>query len=241
MPLLRIALGLVVGSLAALWLRRLAHRLPGASTPDATDGCPRCGAAPSLAGRIPLLAATPLGRCRQCGARGARSLWLDLSAVLGTAVVFWRAGGTPALYVALVVLWLAIAASAIDLRLRIIPNRLLAGAAILGLLAMLPLGEPAYVQGILGAAALLAIGAVLAVVGRGGFGLGDVKYLAVVGLLLGLRPGVLSLLLAVMLGGLYAAGLLATRRATRKDTIAFGPFIAIGSVIVALLLYTPPR
>jgi leader peptidase (prepilin peptidase)/N-methyltransferase len=51
----------------------------------------------------------------------------------------------------------------------------------------------------------------------------------------------LSLLLAVMLGGLYAAGLLATRRATRKDTIAFGPFIAIGSVIVALLLYTPPR
>ncbi len=230
-----IALGLVLGWVGAGLLTRLSEYLASGRALLGPPHCPGCGAA--LRGpNLPLVARS----CPACGARAKPPIWLEAAAIGGTAVVVWRLWGTPEIFVGVLVLWLAIASTAIDMRLRIIPNRLLAGAALLGLLAMIPLGAGAFAQGALGTVVLFAVAALLAVVGRGGFGFGDVKYLAVVGLLLGLDAGIVSLLAAVLLGGLYAAMLLATRRAGRKDTFAFAPFIAIGSVAVLMLWHLPP-
>ncbi len=229
--------GIGIGNLLSL----VTERLTQGAVALAPRSCGSCGAPLPLAGRLPALRSTRLGACARCGARPpASGLWLEAITV-GTAAVLWFQFGAGEWPAVLVVLWLAVAASAIDLRLRIIPNRLLLGAALLGLLALIPLGLPAYGQGALGGLVLFAVGALMAWLGRGGFGFGDVKYLAVVGLLLGLQAGLLSLLLAVLLGGLYAAALLATRRAGRKDTIAFGPFIALGSVAVALFVHVSGR
>lgn len=230
-----ITLGVVLGWIGAALLARLSDYLASGQALLGPSHCAGCGAV--LEGHdLPLVARS----CPACGTRTKPPIWLEAAAIAGTAGVSWRLWGTPEIFVGVLVLWLAIAASAIDLRLRIIPNRLLAGAALLGLCALIPLGAPAFAQGALGAAVLFAVAALLAVVGRGGFGFGDVKYLAVVGLLLGLDAGIVSLLAAVLLGGLYAAALLATRRAGRKDTIAFGPFIAIGSVAVLMIWHLPP-
>ncbi|MDA8346070.1 MAG: A24 family peptidase [Thermaerobacter sp.] len=233
MRFLAAGIGLLIGALVGDFLGLLVERLPSGQVVFGPRVCPTCGGPLSVSGRLPLIRyMSSCGRCGQRAPRGA--LWIEGFTAIGTAsVVLLRFGTWPA---ALIVLWLAIAATVIDLRHRIIPNRLLAGAALAGLVALIPAGPPAYMNGALGAGVLFAVGALLAVVGRGGFGFGDVKYLAVVGLLLGLQRGVVSLMLAVLLGGLYAAGLLATRKAGRKDTIAFGPFIAIGSLAVALLM-----
>ncbi|MBB2892575.1 prepilin peptidase [Flexivirga oryzae] len=78
---------------------------------------------------------------------------------------------------------------------------------------------------------------VLASPGGAGLGLGDVKLAAGLGVLLGrlswsaVLAGTVS---GFVLGGLWAAGLLLSRRATRHSHIAFGPFM-IGGAIVALL------
>jgi len=133
------------------------------------------------------------------------------------------------------VLWLGLAAGAIDVGRRVIPNRLLLAGLALGLLALWPIGLAAYVQGAVGAALLLALGIVVAWVGRGGFGMGDVKYLALAGGLLGWQRGLAALFIAVLGGGLYAAWLLLTRRASGKDAFAFGPFIALGTVLALAL------
>lgn len=93
----------------------------------------------------------------------------------------------------------------------------------------------AVVAGVaLGAAYLLLL---LLSRGGAGLGLGDVKLAVGLGVLLGWFSwsAVLSgTLLGFVLGGLWAAGLLVTRRATRQSYIAFGPFM-IGGAVLALL------
>ncbi len=233
-------LGLLVGYAAAALLIPLVEVLAGGGAASIFR-CRHCGGRLGALVQLPLVRHGPRGRCRRCDASPRRSeLWFELGALCGSGLLFGLRFGL-ALPLDLLVLWLGLAVAAVDMRRRIIPNRLLLAAAALGLLALLPLGGAAYLAGALGALLLLTIGLLIAWIGRGGFGLGDVKYLGVVGLMLGWQRGLATLFLAVLVGGLYAAGLLLTRRATGRDAFAFGPFIALASVAVVLLGATAAR
>lgn len=117
-----------------------------------------------------------------------------------------------------------------DLNQRIIPNRLLmASGFVLLMLAVLDNRVP---PSLLGAAALTGIA--LLGVASGGLGMGDLKYLAVIGLGLGPVAGLLALFLAALAAAVYHLPL-AVRKGP-KATFAFGPFIALGSVLAPLLL-----
>lgn len=127
--------------------------------------------------------------------------------------------------------WLAV----IDARTHRLPNRI-QYPAILALTASITL---AGIFGTLGLRGALLGGTgvgvslfLLAALG-GGLGFGDVK----LGVLLGLWSGwlepsgpLLFLLAAFLLGGVWALGLLATRRATAHDRVAFGPLLIAGAV-----------
>lgn len=136
------------------------------------------------------------------------------------------------------------ALTAIDLDVHRLPDaltfRLAPVAVVIAAVASVSTGHwfallRAVVAGaVLGAAYLL-----LLLVSRGGagLGLGDVKLALGLGTLLGWFSWstVLSGTFAgFILGGLWAAGLLITRRATRHSYIAFGPFM-IGGTVLALL------
>jgi len=69
---------------------------------------------------------------------------------------------------------------------------------------------------------------------RGWMGMGDAKLAAVIGLASGPGLGLLALWLAFLLGGLYGIALLVTGRATRRDAVPFGPFLAVAGVLAAL-------
>lgn len=66
---------------------------------------------------------------------------------------------------------------------------------------------------------------------RGGMGFGDVKLAAVIGFWLGTEKALLALLLAFVLGGTAAVLLLASGRRSRREAIAFGPFLCLGAAI----------
>lgn len=68
-----------------------------------------------------------------------------------------------------------------------------------------------------------------------GLGLGDVKLACCIGAGLGARDALLSLALAFVIGGAYAALLLITRRGSRGDEMRFAPYMAAG--VLALCLY----
>lgn len=121
-----------------------------------------------------------------------------------------------------------------DLRERLIPNRVLGAAVVLGL-PLLALGDPGALPGRV-AAALVAGAAflALALARPGGFGLGDVKLIATMGLFLG--PGVLAaILVALLAGSLYGVALFVRQgRAAAKLTLPFAPFLALGALLVLL-------
>ena len=69
----------------------------------------------------------------------------------------------------------------------------------------------------------------------GAFGGGDIKLIAVSGLILGADNTVLSMCIALFLGSIYAVYLLCSGKGKRGQRMSFGPYLCIG-IYVALLI-----
>ncbi|HHU08883.1 MAG TPA: prepilin peptidase [Intrasporangiaceae bacterium] len=134
--------------------------------------------------------------------------------------------------------------SAIDVDVQRLPDRwtypaMLLAPAATGLLAVVDRDLSGWLRSVLaglvlggGYFLLFVIGAV---VGGGGLGLGDVKLAPSIGAVLGyLSWGhvVLATFAAILLGGVFAAFLLITRRGGRHSHFAFGPAMAAGAILV---------
>lgn len=68
----------------------------------------------------------------------------------------------------------------------------------------------------------------------GGMGWGDAEICLLCGLFLGLKLTILTLLLSFVIGSIAGIFLILTKRKGRKDYIAFGPYIALASIISVL-------
>jgi leader peptidase (prepilin peptidase) / N-methyltransferase len=138
----------------------------------------------------------------------------------------------------LLFVFLLAAAAITDLRSRLIPNGLLAMGVAVGL-PLLALADPSSLPGRFVAMGV-AGGAFLAValIRPDGFGMGDVKLIATMGLFLG-GPVLPAILIALCAGSLFGVGLLVRDgRGAAKATFPFGPFLALGGLL-ALLGWVP--
>ena len=68
----------------------------------------------------------------------------------------------------------------------------------------------------------------------GGIGGGDIKLIAIAGLLLGYQATLIAFFIASIIGGLVAVYLLITKQKERKSLIAFGPYLCVGIYIAYL-------
>jgi leader peptidase (prepilin peptidase) / N-methyltransferase len=230
--------GLVVGSFMTVAV----HRLPkGESVVRPRSRCPACGAEIGARDNIPVLSWLLLrGRCRRCGER--ISVEYPLLELATASVVVLAAIRSPNPWQAVLVaglLALMPGIALIDLRHRIIPNRLTYPALLLFVPVILlawAIGDAADpVRAGLG---LLLYGGTLFIVAAisGGMGMGDVKLAAVIGLVLGslgFRFVGVAAAAAIVLGGLGAIVALAMGRG-RKSAIPFGPYLAVGAVVAGL-------
>lgn len=122
-----------------------------------------------------------------------------------------------------------------DLDRRLLPNRIVYPSVLLA--CALSWGWPdtsvAEVFAGGGAAVLLAA-ALLALslpFGKGAFGMGDVKMIFLMGLVLGVPAVLPALFIGTLAAGAVALLLVATRLRGRRDYIPHGPFLALGAVI----------
>lgn len=136
------------------------------------------------------------------------------------------------LAVGLLLLAVLLPATAIDVAWRVVPDTLVLAGAIGGLAVVAGTDRsallPHLAAGLIGGAAAL----VLAVVARGGFGLGDVKMIAMLGLVLGAALP-LAVVGALVLAGLAALPLLLVRG--RGATVPLVPFLAAGALLACLI------
>lgn len=65
--------------------------------------------------------------------------------------------------------------------------------------------------------------------GAGAIGMGDLKLLVSVGLLVGLARAVIGVVAGALLSGIVIMALLVSRRVTLRSYIPFGPFLIIGA------------
>lgn len=124
----------------------------------------------------------------------------------------------------------------IDLRRRIIPNRITAPAAILAIVlgtVLDPGGEWGRLLAAVLAGGFLLIAALLK---PGGMGMGDVKLLGMMGLFLG-APVAVALFVALIASVLTGVGLALRNgvRAARTTALPFGPYLAGGGLVAAII------
>lgn len=68
----------------------------------------------------------------------------------------------------------------------------------------------------------------------GAMGWGDVEIIALAGLFLNFKINMLNLFISIVIGGLAACILLIMKKRGGRDTMAFGPYIALSSYITAI-------
>lgn len=233
------ALAFLGGLLAGSFTTVVAHRVPrGEGVVAGRSHCPGCGAQIAAYDNVPVLSWVVLrGRSRCCGTRiSARYPLTELTtAVLyaATILVLWDDATEIAL--GLVFVTMLVAVTLTDLERRIIPNKILLVAAVLGV-AIAAVGDPGSLpERAIAAAAAGGLFFFAALAYPRGMGLGDVKLAATMGLFLG-RDVAPAILVALLTGSLVGLAMIAREGAgARKRAIPFGPFLAFGGVVGLLL------
>ena len=226
-------LGLVVGSFLNVCIWRLPRE---ESIVRPGSHCPVCSTALGARDLVPVLSWIFLrGKCRYCGAKiSPRYPAVELLTGVLFVWCFLRFGLSPQLAPALVFSAFMVAITFIDLDHQIILDGMLALLAASGLGLGLWLGQPGWVDMLIGAGVGGGLLLVLAVISGGGMGGGDVKFAAALGFWLGWPGILLCLLISFVAGGAISLFLLLAKLRGRKDFIPFGPFIALGAWVALL-------
>jgi leader peptidase (prepilin peptidase)/N-methyltransferase len=238
--------GAMVGSFINVVADRLPHDKSIVSPPSHCFGCKR---PISASDNIPIISYLWLrGRCRNCGATIPQHIfWVELGTALLFSFLYWVYGLKWDLLLAAIFCCIFILLLVIDLEHGVLPNKIvypgiiiaLAGAGLGSIFGFQPvyLMDICFRLWIINAAIGGVIGFVLllipALLYRGGMGWGDVKLALLIGLVLGFPLVILSIFLAVIIGGLVAGILLLLKIKGRKDAIPFGPFLS-GTAIITL-------
>lgn len=229
-----IILSCLAGAAVGSFVTVVAHRVPRAEPLVAgRSRCPDCGSEIAAYDNVPVFSWLALhGRSRCCGEPiSARYPLTEIVlALLFTGVVVRFHGDAGELALGLVFVSMLVAITLTDVERRIIPNKVLAVTAVVGL-AIVAISDPGSLPERLAAAA--GAGGVLfaaALAKPGGMGMGDVKLAAVMGLFLGVWviPGMLIALLSGSLAGIVIIA--RNGAAARKQAIPFGPFLAFGGI-----------
>lgn len=205
------------------------------------SACPHCGHTLSAMENIPLISFVWLrGRCRHCKTPiSARYPVVELFTAACTALVVWQLGSEITGIAALIMVWMLIAMSGIDIDTHTLPDDLTLPLVWLGLLVNLYGLFVPLADAVIGAAAgylLLWIvywGFLLAT-GKEGIGYGDFKLLAALGAWLGWMMLPLIILLASAIGAITGLLLIFWRGHQRDHPIPFGPFLAFAGLVALL-------
>ncbi len=231
-------LGLTIGSFLNVCIDRLPRDESVVSPPSHCEACQhRLG----LKDLIPVLSYLRLrGRCRYCQAAVSQKLlWVEIAAGLIFALLYWHFGLGPELGIMAFYACVFIVVFVIDLERGLILNKVVYPAMIVALLlALVPqpwLTRWIVINGVanaaLGGGVGFAIFVVIAIVSRGGMGWGDVKLVALIGLAVGFPLVLFSIIVGAILGSIVALALMIGRKRRFRETLPFGPFLALAAMI----------
>ncbi len=237
----------LIGASIGSFLNVVADRLPaGESLLEPPSHCPHCNRRLTPLELIPVFSYLALrGRCVQCQS-GIPLRVMLVEMIMGLLAVYvWSALGTTVVGVVVFGLsMLFMLLALIDLEHGIVPDIVVYPGIVAALLlapwwneigiarTFLGSSSPWYL--LLGSVAGAAIGAglfaAIILLRPGSMGWGDVTMAALLGLVNGMPGTFVVLFMAIISGGIIGAGLLLMGKRGRKQSIPFGPFLALGGV-----------
>ena len=205
------------------------------------SACPACGHQLSAMENIPVVSYLWLrGRCSECRAPiSPRYPAVELLTAALSALVVWQLGSSLQGLAALVLVWMLIALTFIDIDTQILPDDLSLPLLWMGLLLNLNGTFVPLADAVIGAAAgYLSLWCVFwlfrLATGKEGIGYGDFKLLAALGAWLGWTMLPLIVLLSSAIGAIVGLLLILLRGHHRDKPIPFGPFLALAGLVALL-------
>jgi leader peptidase (prepilin peptidase) / N-methyltransferase len=216
------------------------------STPR--SACPHCKAPITALQNIPLLSWLVLrGRCASCKKPiSPRYPLIELATGLLSAIVAWHFGFGTTAACGILVTWVLIAMTGIDIDHQLLPDSLTLPLMWLGLLAAVVIGPTPGLalpvsphDAILGAiAGYLSLWSVFhifrLITGKEGMGYGDFKLFAALGAWMGWQSLLLIILLSAATGAFLGILMILLRGRDRAAPMPFGPYLAAAGWIAML-------
>ncbi|MBD3853860.1 MAG: prepilin peptidase [Acidobacteria bacterium] len=235
------AFGAIVGSFLNVVIYRLPRDISIWHRPPSS--CPTCRTPIRWYDNLPLVSWLVLrGRCRSCRSSiSIRYPLVELASGALTLLAFMRWGLSLTGVEVVIFTWISLVLGLIDLDFQILPNRLTYSSILLGLGCSWFGGYTWWLDSLIGALVGALLPTLVIVIyrlwrGIDGMGWGDVKYLAAIGSVVGLRGCVGVLVLGATLGAVVGLGLIASGKGSGKTALPFGTFLALA---VILWLYLP--
>ena len=235
------AFGAVVGSFLNVVVYRLPREISIWRHPPSS--CPKCQTPIRWYDNLPLLSWLVLrGRCRSCRAPiSIRYPLVELASGTLTLLAFMRWGLSITGVEVVIFSWVSLTLGLIDLDFQILPDRLTYPSIVFGLGCSWLGGYTWWLDSLIGAVVGALMPTLVIVIyrlwrGIEGMGWGDVKYLAAIGSVVGVRGCIGVLVVGATLGAVVGLGLIASGRGSSKTALPFGAFLALA---VILWLYAP--
>ena len=260
-------LGAAIGSFLNVLASRYSEKAGFKKAFHGRSRCDKCRRILHWYEQIPIFSFIALrGKCRSCGKSIPVSYTL-VEVIAGLLAVFvpLQIGFTPFALIWVVVFWLLLLLSLIDLRLKIIPDLLIilvglmgaaglayrystglvgsyiatAGADLLGPYSMvIKLGSSPLVNHFVAVAAgLILFGGIYLLTRGKAMGLGDVKLAGTLGFLIMWPDIILVLIIPFLIGTLIGLPMMWVKKMNLKSSIPFGPFIAVGVLLTFFFGY----
>lgn len=196
--------------------------------------CPNCMSPIKAYDLIPIISYLFLGgKCRNCKQRiSLRYPMIELLTALTFTLVFYRYGLSYESLIGFLLTSLLIIIAMIDIDTMEIFDRFQIMLLVLALINLFisPLSLLEHFIGFF----IISIPFYIIAYLTGGIGGGDIKLIAIAGLLLGFKSTLVAFFIASILGGSMAIYLLLTKQKDRKSLIAFGPYLCMGIYIAYL-------
>ena len=233
-----IIFGLMVGS----FLNVCIYRIPREeSIVHPRSHCPHCNFQLRFWENIPVLSYLFLrGLCSNCKTTiSFKYIFVELLTALLFILLYNHYGLTFDFVMSIIFICVILVITFIDIDYQIIPNQLLLVGVIPAVYQIISVGfqnSSSYFIGAFG----LGIGILLiSLMGKVLFkkesmGMGDVKFAALIGLLLGWQNGLLAVFLAFLSSAIIILILLPFSKISFGQRIPFGPFLSLGTIIAML-------
>lgn len=220
--------GLIIGS----FLNVCIYRIPaGMSVISPPSSCGNCGHRLSYVDMLPVLNYILYkGKCRYCKSPYSMQYpIIELSNGILYVLIGIKYVWSLYSVILCILVSLLIVSSVIDLRHMIIPGSIIISGIILGLFLLIN-ERTTLIDKLLGLLLGFGLFIIIALV-TGVMGGGDIKLIAVIGLMFGTKGAIFISLFSFFIGAVVSVALICLKVKNRKDKIPFGPFISLAALL----------